>query len=76
MADAGSCSLMKPGVLSRCFVFSRILTFENESFNILEGIHVIIFPFPIASGCISDAPSSDKLSHTDVRDDQAYKESN
>ena len=39
-----------------------------ELLNILEGIHVVLFPFLIASGYIPDAPSSGKLPHTDGRE--------
>ena len=54
-------ALFKEVGLYQYVLFSRILTSENlGSLNILEGIHVILFPFLIAPGYIPDAPSSDK----------------
>ena len=51
----------KKSGFTNMFCFSGILTFGNlGSLNILEGIHVILFPFLIAPGYIPDAPSSDK----------------
>lgn len=53
------------------FCFFGVLILENlgikyltELLNILEGIHVILFCFLIASGYIPDEFSSSKLPHT------------
>ena len=64
----------KKSGFSKMFCFSRILSFENlgeyliKFLNILEGIHVLLFPFLVASGYIPDAPSSEKLPHTYSRE--------